>query len=257
MSILRLGTYRVTLEQNETARRMNLTGAYNLEITQTKISLVAANSRTSMAVWRYKNIKTYGRGSGKVNIETGKVAETGAGNFVFLTSCSKEIFGVIHNNIKKLRIEKERQMAERQQQEPAKAGGSVLKRRSGSAAKYSMTDARSRPRPKKSAPDPSHELTTGTYRRSKDYDWHNQNGKVEDPHMYDAVAPDEDPMPDPSHLYTEVRKPKNRKSTNEAVAPEEDPMLDPSHLYAEVKKPKKTRATGVCVCVLYEIHHHE
>ena len=40
-----LGTYRVTLELNESAKRLKLTGMiYNLDITPEKITLIAADS---------------------------------------------------------------------------------------------------------------------------------------------------------------------------------------------------------------------
>ena len=96
----------MTLEQNESTRRLKFTGLiYNLEITSESITLVAADSGAEVALWKYKQIRTYGKASGKFNFECGRTAETGQGNFVFKTTCSKEIFGVVHHNIKRIRAE--------------------------------------------------------------------------------------------------------------------------------------------------------
>lgn len=101
------------MEQNESARRLNFTGAYNLEITPAKITLVAANSGAEMAIWKYKHLRTYGKAHGKFNFECGRSSETGAGTFIFNTTCAKEIFGVVHRNIKQMRIQMEQEAQER------------------------------------------------------------------------------------------------------------------------------------------------
>ena len=105
--------YRVTLEQNESGQRLNFTGSYNLEINPIKITLVAADSGAEMAVWKYKCLRTYGKAHGKFNFECGRSAETGAGTFIFNTTCAKEIFGVVHRNIKLMRSKLEKVPKER------------------------------------------------------------------------------------------------------------------------------------------------
>ena len=108
VSYINTGTYRVTLEQNESARRLKFTGMiYNLDITPETITLVDASSGADVAQWRYRQIRTYGKSSGKFNFECGRTADTGSGTFVFKTTCAKEIFGVAHRNIKKIRTELE------------------------------------------------------------------------------------------------------------------------------------------------------
>lgn len=94
------------MELNESAKRLKFTGMiYNLDITPEKITLIAADSGAEVAQWRYKQIRTYGKSSGKFNFECGRSAETGQGMFVFKTTCSKEIFGVVHRNIKRIRTQ--------------------------------------------------------------------------------------------------------------------------------------------------------
>ena len=108
------GTYRVTLELNESAQRLGFTAMiYNLEITPDQITLVAADSGADIAQWSYRQIRTYGKSSGKFNFECGRLANTGPGNFVFKTTCSKEIFGVVHHNIKRIRREMEEEAREK------------------------------------------------------------------------------------------------------------------------------------------------
>ena len=110
------GTYRVTLELNESAQRLKFTAMiYNLEITPDHITLVAADSGADIAQWSYRQIRTYGKSSGKFNFECGRLAKTGAGNFVFKTTCAKEIFGVVHNNIKRIRKEMDEEVQQRRE----------------------------------------------------------------------------------------------------------------------------------------------
>lgn len=103
----------MTLEQNESAQKHKFTSTYNLEITPAKITLVAANSGAEMAVWKYKHLRTYGKAHGKFNFECGRSSETGAGTFIFNTTCAKEIFGVVHRNIKQMRVQIEQEAQER------------------------------------------------------------------------------------------------------------------------------------------------
>lgn len=221
--LLCTGTYRVTLEENETSQRLNLSGAYNLEINPNTITLIAAHSGATIAVWQYKHIRTYGKASGRFNFEIGNTAPTGKGSFIFITTCSKEIFGVVHRNIKRLRKEKERAIAERNQKELAmlkrqmsettesdrhfQEVAMLRKQRSASAtpsqhSHSAVRDTRSRPQTNRSSQENPGGGVVGTYRRSTE---------LEEGHAYDAVAPDQF---DPSHLYTEVRKPKKTASSN-------------------------------------------
>ena len=105
----------MTLEMNETVKRLKLTGMiYNLDITPEKITLITADSGAEVAQWQYRQIRTYGKSSGKFNFECGRTAATGHGAFIFKTTCSKEIFGVVHRNIKRIRTQEAQRKAERQ-----------------------------------------------------------------------------------------------------------------------------------------------
>lgn len=97
-----IGTYRVTVEENETSIKMALSGTYSLELYPTMLALVAP-SGAKIFTLPYKHLKNYGKQSGKFHFETGKNSPIGIGKLLLVTSCSKEVFGVVHNNIKKMR----------------------------------------------------------------------------------------------------------------------------------------------------------
>ena len=125
------GTYRVTLELNESAQRLKFTAMiYNLEISPDHITLVAADSGADIAQWSYRQIRTYGKSSGKFNFECGRLTKTGVGNFVFKTTCAKEIFGVVHHNIKRIRKEMEEEGRQNKERGARGAGGMVPKQAS-------------------------------------------------------------------------------------------------------------------------------
>lgn len=100
----------MTVEENETSQKMNLTGTYNLELGPSKIALVASSGATIFTL-SYKFLKNYGKQSGQFHFETGKNSPIGEGGLVFVTTCSKEIFGVVHNNIKRLKDQAERKLS--------------------------------------------------------------------------------------------------------------------------------------------------
>lgn len=100
------GTYRVFMDENETTQRLNLSGAYNLEVTPEHITLTSTDSKVQMARWYYKELKNYGKKTGLVSFEAGKKAGTGEGKFIFKSSCSRELFTVLDANIRRLCQEK-------------------------------------------------------------------------------------------------------------------------------------------------------
>lgn len=204
----------MTLEDNTTTRRLNLTGSYNLEVTPIGLALIAAHSGASIAEWQYKQIKSYGKSGGNFSFESGRGAETGEGTFIFITSCGKEIFGIIHRNIKRLKNQRDAAAAERSEivaRRNREGNGdlrAVAKKRLSGAEMYKVSDARPRPRSKRAAPDPPGGAS-GKYRTSADMEevgaatsGHN------DPHIYETLPVDVEV--DPSKLYSKVNKPKKK-----------------------------------------------
>lgn len=218
-----VGVYRVTMEENETTIKMALQGEYNLEVTQTSLSLVGANSGATIAVWHYKFLKNYGKQHGRFHFETGKTAPTGAGKFICVTTCSKEIFGVVHRNIKKLRTVKDQSQKKSVEKQVQQATASlkrqqtapVIARQNQPVKKHSAPDSsfHARHNTQQSSAEIAGEPTTGKYRSSVDYDEESKQPLDEtDFENHYSVATDPDQF-DPSHLYTAVNKPP--KSTGE------------------------------------------
>lgn len=176
--IYTIGVYRVTLEENETVEKLNLHGTYNLEINPTHLSLTNTETGVAVAKWHYKNLKSYGKKSGKFHFDVGKASPTGPGQFMCVTTCSKEIFGIVNHNIKRLRAQIENKTLSKQQSEPARRQ-TVQVRTSKSSFQ--------RPHSRQSASDIADEGVFGNYRASNEFE--------------EAV-----PEPDPSHIYSVVEK---------------------------------------------------
>ena len=197
----------MTLEQNETTERLNLSGSYNLEITPNNILLISPNSGATLTVWQYKHLKNYGKMHGRFHFETGRGAQCGVASFVFVTTCSKEIFGIIHRNIKKLRAEKEQQQKQSLEEQVSKAKTATAKQTQATkpVTKQVKTEGRPRPRSKVAEEGVAGAPTAGTYRSSRDL----EDGNGHEDHVYDLVALDEE---DVSHLYAQVDKKKQKSS---------------------------------------------
>lgn len=92
----------MTIEETETSVKMALSGTYSLELTPSLLALIAP-SGAKIFTLSYRFLRNYGKQSGQFHIHTGKNSPIGEGKLIFVTSCSKEVFGIVHNNIKKLR----------------------------------------------------------------------------------------------------------------------------------------------------------
>ena len=164
------GTYRVTLELNETTKRLKFTGMiYNLDITPDSISLIAADSGADVAKWGYRQIRTYGKSSGKFNFECGRTAETGPGQFVFKTTCSKEIFGVVHRNIKRIRTQVDEERGASRQKgvripKQTSLPEHLQQAKSPTEAKDHRTHQPMKPMPYKTRKGEAKSMSLGTYR---------------------------------------------------------------------------------------------
>lgn len=116
------------------------------------MSLIAPSTQTTIAVWRYQQIKSYARSKNQLTLQFGRSNPTGAGKLVFSSSCTREIFGVIHRNIKKLRtsIEKAREESIRAEVEQIKANSKTKsdpRLHKGLRTKSMMYEVSSVPRP--------------------------------------------------------------------------------------------------------------
>ena len=91
------------MEENETTDEMDLHGSFNLVLAPTSLSIQDVNTGKCIHKWHYKYLKSFGKQSGRFNFEVGKVPQGGSGSYRCITSCSKEIFGVVNRNIKTIR----------------------------------------------------------------------------------------------------------------------------------------------------------
>lgn len=204
------------MEENETSIKMALHGQYNLEISRSTISIVAPTSTATIAAWHYKHLKNYGKKHGRFHFETGKSAPSGPGNFICVTTCSKEIFGVVHRNIKKLRNIKEQEEKGSVTKQVQEATVSLRKKQvSQVKGKQNLTPVK--PKAHDSSYNSQHgsrqasieiagESTKGKFRSSRDFDVEQKELlKEADIENHYSLASDPDQF-DPSHLYTAVKK---------------------------------------------------
>ena len=191
---------------------MNLSGSYSLELTPAALTLTAP-SGAKIFTLSYRHLKNYGKQSGQFNFETGKNSPVGEGKLILVTTCSKEVFGVVHNNIKKLRETRAKTEPRNKPPPPAPAGQQPQQRQPLKSVP--------RPQPQKSIDPPpapqqkrnqpigsrpgsrhSTELADtsipGTYRASKNMDEFEQATTIKE----------EAKVEDPSALYSTVDKSK-------------------------------------------------
>ena len=115
LSVKSTGTYRVTLEENETTDELDLHGSFNLVLAPTSIAIVDVDTGKPIYKWHYKHLKSFGKQSGRFNFEVGKAPQGGTGSYRCITTCSKEIFGVVNRNIKTIRERMENNRKEQPQ----------------------------------------------------------------------------------------------------------------------------------------------
>ena len=69
------------------------------------MSIVSTTTETEIMKWHFKHIKYYAKSSKNViTLEMGKRSPTGEGNFMFQTTVAKELFSMIHRNIKNIKM---------------------------------------------------------------------------------------------------------------------------------------------------------
>ena len=77
------------------------------------MSLISNLTNTELVKWHYKHIKYYAKSTKNViTLEMGRRSPTGEGKFQLQTTVAKELFSMIHRNIKKIRIAHEKKLKE-------------------------------------------------------------------------------------------------------------------------------------------------
>ena len=112
---------------------MDLHGSFNLVLAPTTLTIADVNTGKPIYKWNYKFLKSFGKQSGRFNFEVGKTPQGGTGTYRCITTCSKEIFGVVNRNIKIIRerLETARREQQPKQQQPKQQQPRRPDRRSG------------------------------------------------------------------------------------------------------------------------------
>ncbi len=108
-----IGVYNVAINPTDLSKALNLSGTYSLDVTPKGMSLISNSTNTELVKWHYKHIKFYAKSSKNViTLEMGRRSPTGEGKFMFQTTVAKEMFSMIHRNIKKIKIAHEKKLKE-------------------------------------------------------------------------------------------------------------------------------------------------
>ncbi len=101
----RLGVYNIAINHTDLSKALNLTGTYTLDVTPRGMSIISSTTETEIIKWHYKHVKYYAKSTKNVIVlEMGKRSPTGEGKFAFQTTVAKELFSMIHRNIKNIKI---------------------------------------------------------------------------------------------------------------------------------------------------------
>ena len=101
------------MNQTDLSKALNLSGTYSLDVTPRGMSIISTTTETEVVKWHYKHVKYYAKSSKNVvTLEMGKRSPTGEGKFMFQTTVAKELFSMIHRNIKKIKLEREKKAKE-------------------------------------------------------------------------------------------------------------------------------------------------
>lgn len=111
MTIFYTGVYQVTIDENEFSSKLGITGVYSFNVTPRGLKLVSTTTDYTAASWHYRHIRSYAKSTNRqVILHIGSSRTTGhGGKLVLVTGSSKEMFSMIHRNIKILKAAKERE----------------------------------------------------------------------------------------------------------------------------------------------------
>ena len=91
----------MTLKQNKSATSAGLVGTYSLMITPTELRLIEINQTVPLVVWTYQEIRSFTRDRNVFNLEVGRRAQTGAGEFFFNTQHADEVYKLIEYHVER------------------------------------------------------------------------------------------------------------------------------------------------------------
>ena len=139
------------IEDNEFSRKLGVTGIHSLNVTPRGIKLISSTDESTIASWHYKHIRTYAKSANKkVIIEIGS-NKTGSGKLELATASSREMFSMIHKNIKTLRAKQEEARQAEIKKEVEEISEKQRKKRSSLIRPHSMSYELQNPLPKQTS----------------------------------------------------------------------------------------------------------
>lgn len=161
--------YNVSLSPTDLSKALNLSGTYSLDVTPKGMSLISNVTNTEITKWHFRHIKFYSKSSSNVvSVQLGRRSPTGEGKFLFQTTVAKELFSMIHRNIKKIKMAQDKKLKEEMEKE-AERIREIRRRRAEEQQQSQQVQMRTLP-PKSSSFDDSHQRQRMSYQRSSTID---------------------------------------------------------------------------------------
>jgi hypothetical protein len=112
---------KIVMVRTNGAQKANLSGSYVLVVTSRGMVMYCPSTKSKVAAWGYKSIRTYGKSHKSFHFETGRSSEFGPSRFEFEYKNPKEIFTHVNTSIKNLAgsLRDERQSAGELRQPPS------------------------------------------------------------------------------------------------------------------------------------------
>lgn len=116
---LSTGVYQVVVDDNDFSSKIGARGVCKMNVGPRGLKLVTDDTGSTLGAWHYKRIRSYSKSANRqviLDIGTSKNGSPG-GKLILSSSSSKEMFSMIHRNIKLLRAMREKALAEKESSE--------------------------------------------------------------------------------------------------------------------------------------------
>lgn len=116
-----IGVYQVVIDDNDFSSQLGARGNCQMNIGPRGLKLVSDATGSTIGTWHYRRIRSYSKSANRqVLLEIGSTKGGSPGGQLVLSSgSSKEMFSMIHRNIKLLRGMREKALAEKERSEAA------------------------------------------------------------------------------------------------------------------------------------------
>ena len=113
------GVYQVVIDDNDFSSQLGARGICQMNVGPRGLKLVSDATGSTIGAWHYKRIRSYSKSANRqVILDIGATKSGSPGGKLILSSgSSKEMFSMIHRNIKLLRGMREKALAEKERSE--------------------------------------------------------------------------------------------------------------------------------------------